>query len=147
MEMAIKSATQAAHNVGPSVSVVERIRQATFDRLLCRVFSEGLSSEWVLKGGTGMLARVPNARATKDIDLFVNGYTPEQALVSLRALSRLDLFDYFRFEYSKHTESLAGDQQPYANGYRVIFPVFLGTKQLSDISVDLVAGVGELSRV
>ncbi len=108
MEMAIKTATQAAHNVDPSVSVVERIRPATFDRLLCRVFSEGSSSGWVLKGGTGMLGRVPNARATKDIDLFVNGYTPEQALVSLRALANLDLFDYSRFEYSKHTESLAG---------------------------------------
>ncbi len=147
MEMAIKSAIHSAHNVDPSVGVDERIRQATFDRLLCRVFSEGSSSEWVLKGGTGMLARVPNARATKDIDLFVNGYTPEQALASLRALASLDLFDYFRFEYSKHTESLAGDQQPYANGYRVTFQVFLGTKQLSDISVDLVTGVGELNGV
>ncbi len=34
MEMAIKPATQAAHEVDPSVSVDERIRQATFDRLL-----------------------------------------------------------------------------------------------------------------
>ncbi len=83
MEMVIKPATQAAHEVDPSVSVDERIRQATFDRLLCRVFSEGSSSEWVLKGGTGMFARVPNARATKDIDLFVNGYTV-QAVCALK---------------------------------------------------------------
>jgi len=30
-------------------------------------------SEWVLKGGTGMLARIPDSRATKDIDLFATG--------------------------------------------------------------------------
>ena len=75
VEMAIKTAAQATFVVDSSVSVSERIRQAYFDRLLCRVFSEGPSSQWVLKGGTGMLARVPNARATMDIDLFVNGYT------------------------------------------------------------------------
>ena len=87
VEMAIKTAAQATFVVDSSVSVSERIRQAYFDRLLCRVFSEGPSSQWVLKGGTGMLARVPNARATMDIDLFVNGYTLGQALVRLRALA------------------------------------------------------------
>lgn len=147
VEMAIKTAAQATFVVDSSVSVSERIRQAYFDRLLCRVFSEGPSSQWVLKGGTGMLARVPNARATMDIDLFVNGYTLDQALVRLRALASLDLSDYLRFEYLKHTESLAGDQQPYANGFRVTFQVFLGTKRLNDVSVDLVAGAGDLSRV
>lgn len=147
VEMAIKTAAQATFVVDSSVSVSERIRQAYFDRLLCRVFSEGPSSQWVLKGGTGMLARVPNARATMDIDLFVNGYTLDQALVRLRALASLDLSDYLRFEYLKHTESLAGDQQPYANGFRVTFQLFLGTKRLNDVSVDLVAGAGDLSRV
>ena len=147
VEMAIKTAAQATFVVDSSVSVSERIRQAYFDRLLCRVFSEGPSSQWVLKGGTGMRARVPNARATMDIDLFVNGYTLDQALVRLRALASLDLSVYLRFEYLKHTESLAGDQQPYANGFRVTFQVFLGTKRLNDVSVDLVAGAGDLSRV
>jgi hypothetical protein len=147
VEMAIKAAAASAQRADSSVSVSDRIRQAYFDRLLCRVFSQGPSSEWVLKGGTGMLARVPNARATMDIDLFINGYTLEQALLSLRTLASLDLSDHFRFEYLKHTESLAGDQQPYANGYRVTFQVFLGTRRLSDVSVDLVAGAGDLSRV
>ncbi len=84
-----------------------------------------------------MLARVPNARATKDIDLFVNGYTPEQALVSFapsRAWTSLTTFG----SNTPNTQNLSP---------AVTFQVFLGTKQLSDISVDLVAGVGELNGV
>ena len=86
VEMAIKEAVRAMHAADPAVSVDERIRPAHFDRLLCRVFSQGAHSDWVLKGGTGMLARIPNTRATKDIDLFATGYTLDQALAALRQL-------------------------------------------------------------
>ena len=65
------------------------------------------------------MARVPNARATLDIDLYMNGYSLDQALTALRRLVNTDLGDYFRFEYFGHKQSLAGDQQPYADGYRV----------------------------
>lgn len=75
VEMAIKGAAKAMYAADPSVSINERIRQAHFDRLLCRVFSQGAQSEWVLKGGSGMLARIPDARTTKDIDLFATGHT------------------------------------------------------------------------
>jgi hypothetical protein len=34
-------------------------RQARFDRFLSRVFAKGERSEWLLKGGMSMLARVP----------------------------------------------------------------------------------------
>jgi hypothetical protein len=87
VEMAIKQAAGEAHAADRSVGVNELIRQAHFDRLLCRVFSEGSQSEWVLKGGTGMLARIPNTRSTRDIDLAINGYTLAQALSRLRSLS------------------------------------------------------------
>lgn len=45
----------------------ELYRQALHDRFLCRVFFEG-NEHFVLKGGSGMLARVPDARTTKDLD-------------------------------------------------------------------------------
>jgi hypothetical protein len=147
VEMAIKEAVKAMHASDPAVSVNERVRQAHFDRLLCRVFSQGEQSEWVLKGGTGMLARIPDTRATKDIDLFATGYTLDQALAALRQLAAVDLGDHFRFEYVSHSESVAGDQQSYAEGYRVAFQAFLGTKQLSGIGVDLVVSVGDLTGV
>lgn len=48
---------------------VQRLRrQVAFDRLLCRVFSEG-SADWALKGGYAMELRMEGARATRDIDL------------------------------------------------------------------------------
>lgn len=147
VEMAIKGAAKALHAADPAVSINERIRQAYFDRLLCRVFAEGAQSEWVLKGGSGMLARIPDARSTKDIDLFATGYTLDQALVALRGLASVDLGDHFRFEYFSHVESVAGYQQPYADGYRATFQAFLGTKKLSDIGIDLVVSVGELTGV
>ncbi|MHB1163888.1 MAG: nucleotidyl transferase AbiEii/AbiGii toxin family protein [Candidatus Nanopelagicales bacterium] len=140
--MAIKAAAVTAHRADSSVSVSERIRQAYFDRLLCRVFSDGEVSDWVLKGGTGMLARVPNARATMDIDLYLHGHPLDEALADLRRLARVDLGDHFRFEYLRHEQSIAGDQQPYAEGFRVTFQAYLGVKQLQSVRVDLVTGPG-----
>jgi hypothetical protein len=73
LEMAIKDiAKEAARKAGPGISaagVDARIRQARFDRFLSRVFAEGERSEWLLKGGMSMLARVPLSRTTKDVDL------------------------------------------------------------------------------
>ena len=147
VEMAIKAAAEKAHRVDPSVRVNERIRQAHFDRLLCRVFSGGDASEWILKGGTGVLARVPNARATKDIDLYRYGYPLNTAVKELQRLARIDLGDHFRFEYLAHKESIGGDQQPYTAGYRVTFETYLGVKRLQQIRVDLVAGLGEIEAI
>ena len=59
VEQAIKNAAKIAHEADPSRVISDLIRQAYFDRFLCRVFSDGDESEWVLKGGSGMLARVP----------------------------------------------------------------------------------------
>ncbi len=48
---------------------VQRLRrQVAFDRLLCRLFSEG-AAHWALKGGYAMELRIASARATRDIDL------------------------------------------------------------------------------
>lgn len=45
------------------------IRGAYFDRFLSRVFDESQGNRWVLKGGSGMLARVPDTRITRDVGL------------------------------------------------------------------------------
>ncbi|GAA3125018.1 hypothetical protein JOF29_006195 [Kribbella aluminosa] len=73
LESAIKDAAkQAAQHAGPGISAASvdaKIRQARFDRFLSRVFAEGEQSEWLLKDGMSMLARVPRSRTTKDMDL------------------------------------------------------------------------------
>jgi hypothetical protein len=139
---AIKQAAKNAAAADSSVSVSDRIRQAHFDRFLCRVFSEGDTSEWLLKGGTGMLARVPDGRSTKDVDLYRADLTLDAALVELRRLASVDLGDHFRFEYATHEMISGGDEQPYANGYRVSFEIYIGTSRRGRLNVDLVVSVG-----
>ncbi|MDA8208611.1 MAG: nucleotidyl transferase AbiEii/AbiGii toxin family protein, partial [Actinomycetota bacterium] len=78
----------------------KRIELEYFNRFLSRIFSDGTSSDWVLKGGTGMLARVPNTRATRDIDLHLQSASLDEALQELVRLASIDLGDHFRFESS-----------------------------------------------
>lgn len=42
-------------------------REMLRDRFLCRVFDD-TDGRFILKGGSGLLARTPNVRATKNID-------------------------------------------------------------------------------
>ncbi len=142
VEAAIKDAAKKASVVDPSLTVGERIRLASFGRFLSRVFSEGADSEWLLKGGTGMLARVPSTRATLDIDLYRGGFTLDQALADLRRLAAVDLGDHFRFVYTGHVDSIGGEEQPYTDGYRVDFDVYIGAQKKSGLHVDLAIGAG-----
>jgi hypothetical protein len=142
VEAAIKDAAKKAQAADPSLNVNERIRLEHFNRFLSRVFSEGEASEWLLKGGTGMLARVPSARATLDIDLYRDGFTLDQALADLGRLASTDLGDHFRFEYAGHDESIGGEEQPYTEGYVITFEVFTGARSRGTINVDLTVGSG-----
>ncbi|MFI5623335.1 nucleotidyl transferase AbiEii/AbiGii toxin family protein [Nocardioides sp. NPDC051685] len=142
VEAAIKDAARAAAKTDPSLTINERIRLEYFRRFLSRVFSEGYDSEWILKGGTGMLARVPSTRSTLDIDLYREGFTLDQALADLRRLAEVDLGDHFRFVYTGHEQSIGGEEQPYTDGYRVHFEVYIGAQRKSQINIDLAIGVG-----
>ena len=142
VEAAIKDLAKKAAEADPSLDTNERIRLEHFNRFLSRVFSEGDDSEWVLKGGTGILARVPSTRATRDIDLYRRGFTLGQALDDLIRLAAIDLGDHFRFEYVGHTDSIANDTQPYTEGYQVKFNIFIGTSARGSLQVDLAVGAG-----
>jgi Nucleotidyl transferase AbiEii toxin, Type IV TA system len=142
VEAAIKDAAKKATSADPSLTISERIRLEYFNRFLSRVFSEGSDSEWMLKGGTGMLARVPSTRTTLDIDLYRRGYTLDQSLADLRRLAEINLDDHFRFDYNGFTLIATGDAQPYTDGYRVTFSVLIGEKNMGLLKVDLVVGAG-----
>lgn len=142
VESAIKATATVAAKGDPSLTVTERIRLEHFHRFLSRVFADGENSEWLLKGGTGMLARVPSTRATLDIDLYRDGFTLDQALADLRRLAGLDLGDHFRFAYLEHHPSVTGDQQPYVSAYRVAFEIYIGAQGKGRINIDLATGAG-----
>lgn len=147
VENAIKDAARKAATADPSLDVNTRIRLEYFNRFLSRVFAEGDASEWVLKGGTGILARLPWTRATRDIDLYRKGFTLSQSVDDLIRLAAIDLGDHFRFEYAGHTDSIGNDAQPYTEGYRVKFNIFIGVSAKGTLHVDLAVGAGVTGEV
>lgn len=142
VEDAIKAAARRASAADPSLTTGQRIRLEHFNRFLSRVFSDGPDSEWLLKGGTGMLARVPSTRATRDIDLYREGYALDDAVADLRRLADHDLGDHFRFVYVGHRAIVGGEGQPYTDGYQVNFDTYIGAQKKGRISVDLATGAG-----
>ena len=145
VQAAIKSAAQRDARA-KSVGVGDLIRQATFDRFLCRVFSVRPPT-FVLKGGTGMLARLSTSRATKDIDLSAGERDLESAVTDLIRLAAIDLGDHFRFEIADRVDQLDGENQPYTVGCRLTFSVYVGVSKQGSLSIDLAAGykpTGEL---
>lgn len=140
VEAAIRDAARTAAAVNPSITTGDRIMQEYFRRFLSRIFSEADDSGWMLKGGTGVLARVGSARATRDVDLFRREQSLEGALADLRRLASTDLGDFFRFEYTGHDSALGG-QQTYAEGYHVGFDVYVGANKRGILNVDLVVDV------
>lgn len=67
MSMAVKAAAKAS-----SQDTGQALLDYYHDRFLARVFCEK-DSQFVLKGGRGMLARLVDVRRTWDTDLFYSG--------------------------------------------------------------------------
>ena len=87
-------------------SVPQLRRQFAYDRLLCRVFLHG-PEQWVLKGATGILSRIPGrARHSMDVDLYFSGAL-EQAIDDLQKAADADVGDFFSFDMS-HGAAQAG---------------------------------------
>ncbi len=140
VEAAIRDAARKAAAIDPSIATGDRIRQEYFRRFLSRIFSEADDSGWILKGGTGMLARVGSARTTRDVDLLRREQSLEGALADLRRLAAIDLGDFFRFEYTGHGSAVGG-QQTYAEGYHISFDIYVGANKRGPLNVDLVVNV------
>lgn len=106
-------------------------------RFLARVFSSP-TEPWVLKGGTAILARVRDTRATKDVDLMRKEGDLEEAMSALRRACALDLGDMLTF--SAQASTVMSGRQPNVDGYRVSISVTFGTRTLNSLKVDLVVG-------
>ena len=93
VEAAIRDAARRGFAADNSMSTQDRIRQEYFRRFLSRVFSEHDDSEWLLKGGTGVLARVASGRRTTDVDLFRANNSLDGALAELIRLAAIVVTD------------------------------------------------------
>lgn len=105
-------------------------------QFLARIFASP-TEPWVLKGGTAILARVHDARATKDVDLMRQGGL-EEAIGALRRACAVDLGDWLTFEVQTPKRMSGG--QPNVDGRRINISVTLGAKALTPVKVDLVVG-------
>ena len=74
-----------AKNTGRPVKELQR--EFVLQRFLSRVFAAA-DSQWVLKGGTGLLIRMPGARYSQDLDLLHPSENLEAAIEELKELSR-----------------------------------------------------------
>ena len=132
----------------------ELLRRFVYDRFLARVFADlapdlapdsdpaldaPRNSEWVLKGGMAVLARVHDARHSKDVDLLHRLGDIEDALAALRAAAGLDLGDHFRFVLGT-VRPVGGRQQPGLEGYRVQVDAYCGVRRCQSFGIDLVTG-------
>jgi hypothetical protein len=107
-------------------------RHFAYDRFLTRLFLDP-DSIWILKGGTGLLARVPQqARHTQDIDLHYRGEI-ERAQTELDAAADRDLGDFFSFDLEQ-TGRLAGTTS--GRKYRVV--AYIGDAKFADFQIDAV---------
>jgi hypothetical protein len=120
-----------------------QIRQARFDRFLSRVFAEGEQSEWLLKGGMSMLARVPRSRTTKDVDLAaLQASDLAEAERALAALVGVDLGDHITFRLIRSAPTGLGENQPGVATRRYFFAcIDVGhDTQVDTVVVDVVVG-------
>ncbi len=138
----MKSAATKRTSAGElsSLTMGDQLLQARFDRFLCRVFSGGGQSGWLLKGGTGLLARVPHARRTQDVDLAASAGGLEEAVEDLRRRVSVDLGDHLRFELARIKETGLGETQPGVSTRLAVFSCWDGRRRLGDIKVDIVVG-------
>lgn len=93
---AITARIRNAVELGSPYTASQLRRQLAYDRLLARVFLAA-PERWVLKGAGNLLARLPHARYSLDLDLLYAGEL-DTAADALRDAARRNLGDHFRFE-------------------------------------------------
>ena len=136
MANAIRLAAQKSAGGRGTVDVKRNVEQAYYDRFLCRIFSEQ-EGPFLLKGGTRVLATVPNGRATRDVNLEAREHTLDAAIANLKRLAAVDLGDFLLFTYTGH-RAAGGANQPNVEAAAVKFDVtIVGVGRQSPLGVDL----------
>jgi hypothetical protein len=117
-----------------SYSVPQLRRQLAYDRLLARLFVDQ-SQQWILQGGVSLIARLPVARNTADVDLVGGAESTDAALAGLRQAAARDLGDFFSFRFEAPRPLTQGVQ-----GLRIPTEARLGPRVFERFGVDLVTG-------
>ncbi len=120
-----------ARRLKPPTTVANLRRRYVQQRFLARVFARP-DAPWALKGGLGMLVRVPpRARYSRDVDLLHLPADPEQAVQELRRIATTDMGDDLRFQVGPARQ--ASTEQ----GLTVFIEVYLGVTVWDSFPVDV----------
>lgn len=96
-------------------------REFLLQRFLARVFHRD-AGQWVLKGGIGLLIRMPHARFSRDLDLFRRETDLRDAIADLKRCAAIAGLDPFTFQLSEPRSMTGG-----VTGVTVTVQAFLGT--------------------
>jgi len=133
LEQAVKEAARKSGR--PLDRVIEEYWRS---RLLARIF-DGQCADFALKGGTSVLARIPDARRTRDIDIASMLTTgQDEAIEEILLRSKKDMPDFCRFQLLKQEPLLVHAKG--RGGIRLTFEMHLGTKRMNNVNIDLVFG-------
>ena len=133
LEQAVKS---AAIKTGRPTQIVQE--EFWRSRLLARIFSGG-EPLFVLKGGTSILARIPDARRTRDLDVFARSDSADEVIAEIKELIEQDLGDFCRFDLI--TTERIKQQTPSRQCFRLKFELQIGVRRVTSImNLDLVLG-------
>jgi Nucleotidyl transferase AbiEii toxin, Type IV TA system len=136
LRAAVTARAQSAARTGKRFSVDELLRQFAYARLLARVFIDDPAG-WVLKGGIGLLARVPATRHSMDVDLWSGQGTLAEAERALERSSAVDLGDHVTFEVGTWSERRDQEARPLAQATVICR---IGRRRFSAFGVDVVGG-------
>lgn len=91
---------------------------------------------YILKGGSGLLARIPGARSTRDLDFAARPrVSAEDALREMEDVAALDLGDFCRFVLTRHEEAM--DENGYSRLLKLRFAAYVGEQEKDPIPIDL----------
>lgn len=132
-----KAVTDKAKSAATSSqSVNQLMRQFAYERFLTRIFKAD-DDQWILKGGIALLARLPDARFTRDIDL-ARTHTPADDIArELEKALDTDISDFFEFRLQPPTRTLGGTH----SGVTIPVIAYLGVKEFVRFNVDIVTSV------
>lgn len=83
---------------------------------------------YILKGGSGLLARIPGARSTRDLDFAARPrVSAEDALREMEDVTALDLGDFCRFVLTRHEEAM--DENGYSRLLKLRFATYVGEQE------------------
>jgi hypothetical protein len=128
-----KALRQAVRAAGVEISDLVR------SQFLARVAVADLDGRWLLKGGVGMLARVPDSRSTRDIDFgSARLSSSDEVRGEVERFCAVDLDDFMSFEVARITPMRATRGQPERVGWQCSIQPRFGITLENQFSLDVV---------